>query len=670
MPRKINIEDFQKIALVSDPQFSPDYKTVAFLKRHIDADKSKYRSEIWLAPADGGPARRFTGGDWSDSTPRWSPDGKTIAFLSDRQKPKSQIFLIPTDGGEARALTSLEVEGGIGSICWSPDGTHIAFTFRATPAMWRKDASEERSKKELPPPPRHHKRLFYRLDGFGYFDDEYPQVWVANVATSEAKQLTSGDYGCSSITWSPDSKTIAFTSDRRPDFDITTAQEDIWLVSIEGGDLRRVPSPKGDKGALTWSPDGKLFAYTGNPDPEDQWGTSNDRLFVMPAEGSDTAADLTGASDMSVGYLTLSDVHDAGAGDLLKWNADGTALFFPVSVNGDTRLAFVPATGGEVRVVSAVNQEMGGFSLSPDGRAAVTIGTPTTPHALYLLQAGSEGVTQTLLYDPNTEWLSEVTIVTPEPQEIANDSGGHVPAWIIKPPDLDPAKKYPLVVYVHGGPHAQYGNVLFHELQWLAAEGYVVLYTNPRGSKGYGEAHTKAIRGSWGDADFRDVMSATDYAVALPYVDASRTAIMGGSYGGYMTAWAIGHTDRFTCAIADRLVANLHSMSGTVDFPWQHQTYFPGNAWSDPADLWRMSPLAYAGNIVTPLLLIHSEGDLRCDIGQAEEIFAALRHQRKTVEFVRYPAESSHGLSRNGPPTLRLHRLQRNVEWLNRFLKG
>lgn len=196
-----------------------------------------------------------------------------------------------------------------------------------------------------------------------------------------------------------------------------------------------------------------------------------------------------------------------------------------------------------------------------------------------------------------------------------------------------------------------------------------MLYVNPRGSKGYGEAHTQAIRGDWGHADYRDVLAATDYACGLDYVDASRTAIMGGSYGGYMTAWAVGHTDRFTCAIADRLVGNLHSMAGTTDFVWRHGDYFKGDAWSDPSDLWRCSPLAFAGKINTPLLIIHSDGDLRCPVGQAEELFAALRLQHKTVEYLRYPAETSHGLSRNGPPDMRLHRLRSNLGWLDRWLK-
>jgi dipeptidyl aminopeptidase/acylaminoacyl peptidase len=269
----------------------------------------------------------------------------------------------------------------------------------------------------------------------------------------------------------------------------------------------------------------------------------------------------------------------------------------------------------------------------------------------------------------NKAFVETVEIVEPEPLAIPNGEGGTVPGWLLRPPDFDATQTYPFVLYIHGGPHLQYGNMLFHELQWLAAEGYVVAYANPRGSQGYGEAHTKAIKGDWGRADYNDLMALTDFAANLPYVDTKRMAVMGGSYGGFMTAWIIGHTDRFACAIADRLVANLHSMSGTTDFAWAHGKYWAGNSWAEPGNLWRGSPLAYAGNVTTPLLLIHSDGDLRCDVGQAEEYFAALRLQGKTVEFVRYSAESSHDLSRNGPPDLRRDRLQRNLDWLNRWLK-
>jgi dipeptidyl aminopeptidase/acylaminoacyl peptidase len=672
MPRKITAEDFMQIQLVSDPQFSPDGARIACVKRSIDRDKNRVRGEIWIVPAESGEPQRFTGGDWSDSAPRWSPDGTRIAFLSDRQKPKNQIFLIASDGGEARALTKLEAEGGLQALRWSPDGTQIAFLFRATPEAYRKEAVEERRTKEMPAPPRVHERLNYRMDGFGYYDDSHWQVWVADIGTGEARPLTTGEYHCGAPVWSPDGRTLAFLSDRRDDSDIAPHSDDIWTVPVAGGDLTRIPAPPGAKYALAWSPDGARFAYSGNPEMDDAWGTNNDRLFVLPAEGGATARDLTGHTDKSLGYLTLSDVHDAGAGDSIQWNADGTALFFAMSAFGDTQLAFVRAEGGDPTGVSPTGQEMGGFSILPDGRAAVTLGTPTTPHEICVLQApGAPGSAVQSRYRTqfNRTWLEEVQVVPPEPVAVPNGEGGQVPGWILRPPDFDSREQYPLVLYVHGGPHAQYGNTLFHELQFLAAEGYVVLYTNPRGSKGYGEAHTKAIQGDWGGADFRDIMAAADYATGLDYVDAHRTAIMGGSYGGYMTAWAIGHTDRFACAIADRLVGNLHSMAGTCDFSWRPSSYFKGDAWNDPSDLWRCSPQAFAGRIQTPLLLIHSDGDLRCPIGQAEELFAALRLQRKTVAFVRYPAETSHGMSRNGPPDLRLDRLKRNRDWLDKHLK-
>ncbi len=237
MPRPIAIDDFMNLRLVSDPQITPGGERVACVVKRIEREKNKYLSQIWVVPTNpeqaGGEARPFTGEDSSAFHPRWSPDGKQLAFLSDRQKPKSQIYLLPSDGGEARALTHLETEGGIGGFRWSPDGTKIAFTFRATPAAFRKDAAEERKKKELSSPVRHHSRLFYRLDGMGYFDDEYFQVWLADAKTGEARQLTTGPYHCDLPTWSPDSRTLAFLSDRREDGDIAPAQDDIWTIAAQ-----------------------------------------------------------------------------------------------------------------------------------------------------------------------------------------------------------------------------------------------------------------------------------------------------------------------------------------------------------------------------------------------------------------------------------------------------
>lgn len=713
MPRPINLEDFRTLKLVSDPQIAPngnanrneDGNRVACVVKRIDSEKNRYVSEIWVvsypttALREGaidaenqqpvGEARRFTSPDSSASHPRWSPNGRTLAFLSDRKKPLSQIYLLPADGGEARPLTQLTEEGSIGTFSWSPNGRWIAFTFKQRPKAYQDATIEERKQKGLSSPVRHHTRLFYRLDAVGYFDDAYPQVWVADATTGEAHPLTSGPHACDSLAWSPDSSTLAFLSDRREDSDIAPAHPTIYTLSVADfaplfapanevphGTIRleEISTPPGNKDGLIWSPDGTRFVYTGNPDPLDTWGTNNYRIFMLPIAGGDAAEDLTGHTDWSVGYDTLADSHELGGGDIIQWSADGNALYFPASVRGDTFLCRIDIATREVTVLTAKG-EVGSYSVQHTAeiggeRIVVVRSTATMPPTLFACVPTANGYAQATLADFNADWCAEIQLSTPETFQIDNGDGGTLHGWLLKPTDFVETEKYPLVVYVHGGPHTQYGDALMHEFQLLAARGYVVLYTNPRGSKGYGEAHTKAIFGNWGSVDFKDVMTATDYAVDLPYIASERTAIMGGSYGGFMTAWAVGHTDRYRCAIADRLVANLQSMSGTCDFPWRPDTYYKGNGWSDPAQLWHCSPLAYAGNITTPLLLIHSDGDLRCPAGQAEELFAALRLQRKTVEYFRYPAEASHGLSRNGPPDLRQDRLERNLAWLDRWLKG
>ncbi len=669
MGRSITVDDFINIQMVSDPRVSPNGKRVAFVKRHVDAEKNKYRSEIWVADLSGETEpRKYTSSDTSAGSPRWSPDGKQIAFISDRQKPKSQIFSISADGGEAAAISKFETEGGIQGISWSPDGSAIACLYRLTPADFTKEVTEERKTKELPAPVRVHKALNYRHDGGGFVDGSFWQVAVVNTSSGEAKILTSGDFDCDAPIWAPDGKTLAFLSDRNEDSDIEPGRTFIYTIPAAGGELTQIECPPGYKGGLTWSPDGTIFAYAGNPDLSDPWGTTNTRVFVLPAAGSNQAADLTGHTDRSVGYLTLGDVHDAGSGDDLQWSADGATLYFPMGAFGDQIVCSVPANGGEVNNLTPLGCEIGGYHLNPiNGEIVVVAASSTQSQELARVVNSGNDIDLLCLTTFNDTWHKEVSLLDPEPISPPNGEGGTVPGWILKP-NMEPGKKYPLVLYIHGGPHAQYGNTLFHELQWLAAEGFVVLYTNPRGSKGYGEAHTKAIWGDWGGPDYVDLMAATDYAETLPYVDTSRTAVMGGSYGGYMTAFIVGRTSRFKCAIADRLVANRHSMSGTTDFAWRHELYFKGNSWNNPAPLWDCSPLSYAGDVTTPLLLIHSDGDLRCPIGQAEEMFAALRLQRKTVEFVRYPAETSHGMSRNGPPNLRIDRMKRNVEWLRRWL--
>jgi dipeptidyl aminopeptidase/acylaminoacyl peptidase len=668
--RPVALEDLFRFKLVGDTQISPNGRKVVFTVKRIDAEKNKYFTSLWLGDVDTRQSRQLTADGHSDCEPRWSPDGKQIAFASDRDKPKSQVYLIAADGGEARSLTSLE-EGAIQSISWSPDGTQIAFLYRVIPAEHRKDARKEREEKEFSSPVRVHNKLFYRLDGFGYFDQSYWQVNVVDAASGKVTAITNEPHNFGAPSWSPDGRSLAFTANRRDDDDLMGQYDDLWTVSAEGDKPAHVQAPAGPKANATLSPDGRLLAYIGHTDPDDTWGGLNDRVLVVSVDGSGPERDLTGASDKAVGYLTMSDMHETGCGQQIIWSKDSQSVLFAVSEHGDTKLCRV-SLEGTITALTPPDHEMGCFSVNADGsRLGILMGNATDLYEATVWQTSGNSLELIANFAVNDDVFAEIELQEPEEVPVKNHESGSIHTWMMKPAGFDAGRRYPCVVYVHGGPALQYGGKAgpFHELNWLAANGYVVLYSNPRGSKGYGEAHTQAIKGDWGNKDWIDVQAVADFGAGLPYVDEKRMAIMGGSYGGYMTAWAVGHSDRFACAITDRLVGNLHSMAGTCDFPWEHGKFYKGNAWDDPSDLWRVSPLHYAGAINTPLLIIHSDGDLRCPIGQAEELFAALRLQRKTVELVRYPSESSHGLSRNGPPDLRVDRLKRNLAWLDRFLK-
>lgn len=676
--RPVALEDILRFQLAGDTQVSPDGKRIVFTVKRIESEKNRYRTALYLADVEAGTARPFTGDQYADGSPRWSPDGTRIAFVSDREKEKAQIYLIAADGGEALALTHLD-EGGIGQIVWSPDGSRIAFLWTKTPPERTEKARKEREEKGLSSPVRVHDKRFYRLDGMGYFDGAYPQIAVADVKTGAVSVLTDEAHHLSSLAWSPDGRQIAFIANRRDDDDLTGQQEDIFRLTVPNAgaddlpEIVQITAPEGPKTGLAWSPDGRHLAFIGHTDPDDTWGGRNERVLVIPATGAAEARDLTGASDKQVGYATLADMHEIGGGDLLVWSPDSAVLYFPVSERGDTRLYQIGVNGSGLAPLTPPHHEMGSFSQSRDGKQfGILLGTATEAYEVYGGTLTEAALELRCVSAVNQALFAEMEMQMPEPFEARADDGYPVAGWMLRPTDFDAAKKYPCIVYVHGGPAMQYGGQAapFHELQWLAAQGYVVVFSNPRGSKGYGEAHTSAIKGDWGNRDWADIQAVTDYGAALPYVDADRMAIMGGSYGGFMTAWAVGHTERFACAITDRLVGNIHSMSGTCDFPWQHGKAWKGDAWNDPSDMWRCSPLKYAGNITTPLLIIHSDNDLRCPIGQAEELFTALRLQRKTVEFVRYPGESSHGMSRNGPPDLRMDRLRRNLAWLDKYLKA
>ena len=672
-------EDLLKITFVGDPQISPDGSRVLFTKKTIN-EKNKYITNLFSVDLEG-RLTQWTQGDSGNQAARWSPDGGTIAFVSKRTN-SPQIHLISTHGGEARKLTSLP-EGFLTNLQWSPDGKWIAFLFREQMPQNTEAAKQSRAEKGLSDPPIEIDDIWYRLDGDGYFAGQRFKIYAVEVATGRYASADSdgefsalyaaspnGDY---SFDWSPNSLELAVihTACKRPSVEPPNAQ--IYRVALNGQAWKLEGLPKGEKSNVKWSPDGKWVAYAGDVDEADPWGTRNTKLYVVSANGGD-AKDLTGHEDYDLSAATLSDTKEAGFGTTLEWKPDNSGLIIQIGWQGETQLAFV-SLDGRFELLTEGKHSISMGNVSNDGsRIAATFGHATMLPEIAMVEPelGTGHMVSKLLTHFNEEFHSEIELSEPEEFWLDSTEGSKLHGWVMKPIGYLAPKRYPALLQIHGGPHAQYGWAFFHEFQLLAAQGYVVVYTNPRGSKGYGEAHCAAIRGNWGTHDWEDIQVATRWMQHQSFIHPGQMGVMGGSYGGYMTNWVIGHCNDFKAAISDRCVSNMVSMAGNSDFPFNKNGYFKGVAWGDLNDikeLWRQSPIAYFQNVSTPTLVIHSEGDLRCNIEQGEQVFTALQQQGVESRFVRYPSFTSHGMSRMGPPDLRLHRLGEIVKWMDKFLK-
>lgn len=681
--RPITIDDLLRIRTPSDPQMSPDGTRVAFVVRTMDAEKNKNRAHIRVVPASGeaprhAPARQWTHSDGSEGSPRWSPDGKYLAFTSGREEKREQIFLLPTDGGEAERVTDLP-EGDIADLRWSPEGARIAFTFRPQDPERRDEAEEERKKNHRSTPPRTITRLHFREEGKGFVPAERYHVHVLDIATRSVRPITAGDRDHGPFCWSPDGARLAIVSNRADDPDLLPNAEDLFVFPAEGlpdgAEPTKLPCPLGPKSDPAWSPDGGHIAYLGHDKADEIWGVTNVHPWIVPANGgAGTARDLTPDWDTEADSAVIGDVNGGGEGRPV-WSADGASLVVLASERGAVNLYRVSITGDSPpeRLTGGEQATLGFTAAGSPESIALLIATSEDAGDIYVFRnvlcdsTADPSEPPRRLTRLNQELFDEAAVSPPVAFDAPAPEGHAVPGWAVLP--SEGRGHYPTIVYVHGGPHLMYGHTLFHEFQALAAAGYVVLCPNPRGSKGYGEAWTGAIRGNWGEPAGADVLACVDHAVARGWTDPRRVGIAGGSYGGYLAAWLIGNSNRFAAAAAERGVYNLQSMAGTCDFVWTDRGYFDANTWDDPAAYLRNSPLTYAGNITTPLMILHAEGDLRCPIEQAEQLFAALKRQRREVVFVRYGREANHDLSRHGPPDLRLDRQRRIHAWFDKWLK-
>lgn len=680
MPKRpIIAEDLLKITFVGDAQISPDGSRVLFTKKVINA-KNKYITNLVSVDLEGRQVQ-WTQGEGGNAMGRWSPDGSTIAFISGRDE-SAQIHLISTGGGEAKKLTSLP-EGSIGSMAWSPDGKYIAFSFREAMPQNTKAAKKNREEKGLSLPPIEINDIWYRLDGDGYFAGQRFKVYVIDAETGKySTPDKNGEFGALyagcplgnySFDWSPNSKELAIihTANKRPMVD--TPNDQIYRVDLEGQGWKVEGLPKGVKDAVKWSPNGKWLAYAGDVDENDPWGTRNMKVYVVASEGGEPK-DLTGHADYDMATSTMSDTKDAGFNATLIWKSDNSGLYVQLGWHGETQLGQI-SLDGQIDFLTEGNVAYGiGNASNDSNRVAAVYGHATMLPEVVVIEPelGTGKMVPKVLTHFNGELHSEIELSEPEEFWLDSTDGSKLHGWVMKPIGYLAPKRYPAILEIHGGPHAQYGWAFFHEFQLLAAQGYVVVFTNPRGSKGYGEKYCGAIHGNWGTADWDDIQTVTRWMQHQPYIHPGQMGVMGGSYGGYMTNWVIGHCKDFAAAITDRCVSNMVSMAGNSDFPFNKNGYFKGTAWGDLEEireLWRQSPIAYFESVTTPTLVIHSEGDLRCNIEQGEQVFTALQMQGIDSRFVRYPSTTSHGMSRSGPADLRLHRLNEIVTWMDKYLK-
>lgn len=682
MPRKITPDDLFHIQLAGEPQLSPDGRKLAFVVSRIDKEKNEYNNRIYMMDArPGAQPVAFTGGPKSDRNPRWSPDGTQLAFISDRSG-KSQIWLMDAFGGEARQLT--RIKNGVSSApVWSPDGLSIAFT-AAVKAEGPGDEADKDDETDLfkkyTKGVKRISRIQYKLDGAGFLDPEqHDQVFIIEAAAEkpEPRQVTRGPWNHHSLAWAPDSRAIAFVANRREDDDYYCYYSDIWVQHLDAPEAEpcRITPGNLSLGNPAWSPDGTQIAFTGYDRAEFQ-GYSSTRLFVVNADGTGLRRVAKGW-DRTFGGATIYDMPAPGGGRL-TWTPDGKALLTLGSDAGRQHVYRVDVTDNAVTPLTAGDFCVTGWSV--DGQAskvAVGLTRPDLPADIFLQEGGELH----RLTNINESLLAELDLAPVQWYRFETGGGsneftarygtetlGITDGWVMKPVGFEEGKRYPAILEVHGGPMGMYGFTFFMEFQCLAAEGYAVIYTNPRGSQGYSEHFCACIKEDWGNLDYLDVLAGLDAALARnPWIDGERVGIAGGSYGGFMVNWAVGHTDRFKAAITMRSCVNEASMVGTSDFGFVDLANYPSTPWNDMTFYRRFSPITWVENIRTPLLIEHQENDLRCPMEQAEQLYTALKFLRRTVEFVRYP-ESSHGMSRTGKPWLRVHRLRTIADWFNSYI--
>jgi acylaminoacyl-peptidase len=651
--KRLQLLDLFELEWASDPQISPDGQQVVYVRNFHDIMKDHRRSHLWVVRADGTEARPLTTGNVNDTAPRWSPDGRRLLYASG-QEGSVQLYVRWMDSGQVAQLT--RVSRTPSGMAWSPDGRWVAFSMPV--------AETPKPFVELPPKPEGAEwgkpatviqRLLYRLDGAGYLPEAYAQLFVVPAEGGTPRQLTQGAFHHRGpIVWTPDNQALIFSANRHEDADFDPLNSEIYEVTVADGRLRALTDRRGPDRSPALSPDGRQIAYVGFDDQTQGYQVT--RLYVMDRQGN--------------GARLLSRTLDRDVEDPV-WSRDGRGLYFQFDDRGNTKIAYLTLDGSWQNLAADVGgvevgrpYASGSFSVSDNDRLAYTHTRPDHPADLALITRGAGQVQR--LTRLNEDLFAGKELGTCE--EFSCESRfdqRKVQGWILKPPGFVSSRKYPLILEIHGGPFANYGDRFAWELQLYAAAGYVVLYMNPRGSTSYGEEFGNLIHHNYPGQDYDDLMSGVDAILGRGYVDPDNLFVTGGSGGGVLTAWIVGQTNRFRAAVAAKPVINWYSFVLTADvYPFFHRYWFPGFPWDQPDHYLKRSPLSRVGRVQTPTMLLTGETDYRTPISESEQYYQALKLRHVDTALVRLP-EASHGM--DARPTQLIAKVAHILQWFERY---